>query len=68
MEVDFIKFSRRLQADKNEVHPLPEKLNEKVANLHLLELDAALNVPTQEHADYSGFKVEGPFKGGHFQY
>ena len=29
---------------------------------------AELTVFAQEHADYTGVKVEGPFKGGHFRY
>ena len=39
-----------------------------MAKWHLPALDEALNVPTQEQANYTGVKVEGPFKGGDYLY
>ena len=42
--------------------------DEKMARLHLFALGAELTVFAREHADYTGVKVEGPFKGGHNSY
>ena len=55
-----VNESRQHQADKNDVHLLPEELHEKVAKFHLPAFGAALIVFTQEHADYAGVNVEGP--------
>ena len=46
---------------------LPKKLDEKVSKLQLFVLSAVLTVFAQEHADYIGVKVEGPFKVGHYR-
>ena len=54
--------SRQHQADKNDVHILPEELDERVAKFHLPAFGAALIVFTQEHADYADVKVECSFK------
>ena len=45
----------------------PNELDDKVANLHPPALGAALNVPTQEQAHYTGVKVQGSVKGGHYR-
>ena len=47
---------------------LPKELDEKVATLHFPALGEVLTVLAREHADYTGVKVEGPFKGEHHQY
>ena len=39
--------------------PLPKELDDNVAKLHLPAPGAALNVLTQEHAGYTGVKIEG---------
>ena len=40
----------------------------QVANLRPPALGTQLNVTTQEHADFSGVKVEGPFNCGHYRF
>ena len=52
--------------DESDVYLLTGQLDEQVATLHLPALGAALavrTVSTQEQADYTGVKVERPFKG-----
>ena len=46
----------------------PKELLEKVATLHLPVLGAVHTVFSEEHADYTGVKVEGPLKSGHYRY
>lgn len=57
-------------ADKYDigVYTLPKHLDEKVARLHLDKLGVALEVLTQEQANYLGVPVEGPFKPEHYRY
>ena len=44
------------------------ELDEKLATLHFPALGEVLTVLAREHADYTGVKVEGPFKGEHQRY
>ena len=57
--VDLLEGNHSLQ---NRSQPLPERDRWIVPNLHLHAIGAALDVPRQEQADYSGVKFEGPFK------
>ena len=50
---------RPFQAYKNEVYLFPKQL----VTLHFPALDEVLTVLVREYADYSGVKVDGPFKG-----
>ena len=56
--VDLLEGNHSLQ---KRYQPLPERDRWIVPNLHLHAIGAALDVPTQEQADYSGVKFEGPF-------
>ena len=47
---------------------LPKELVEKVATQHLPVLGAVLTVFSEEHADYTGVKVEGPLRSGHYRF
>ena len=67
-QLDSLRSWKETTAYKNDPHVLPIQLNEKVANLHPPALGAALDIPTQEQADYTGVKVQGPFKSGHHGY
>ena len=40
----------------------------KMPKLHCIVLGTVLTVLAQEHTDYIGVKVEGPFKVGHYRY
>ena len=55
---------------KNDFRLLPKELDaaEKVATLHLIALGSVRTLFSQEHADYLGVKVEGPFKVGHYRF
>ena len=53
---------------KNEVYVLSKKLDEKVAELHLKQIDAHLTQMSAEQAEYIGVPVEGPFKPEHYRY
>ena len=65
-QLDVLRYWTETTAYKNDPHLVPIQFNEKVANLHPPALGAAINVPTQNQADYTGVKVEGLVKGGHF--
>jgi len=52
----------------NKVHVLPKHLDEKVAELHLEKLGAALTELTDDQADYIGVPRTGPFKPEHYRY
>ena len=67
-QLDVLKYWTETTAYKNDPHLLPIQLNEKVTNLHPPALGTALDVPTQEQANYTGVKVQGPFKSGHHGY
>ena len=51
-----------LHSQQKRSQPLAERDRWMVPNLHLHAIGAALDVPTQEQADYSCVKFEGPFK------
>ena len=51
-----------------DVHVLPKRLDEKVAQLHLGRLGAKLTKLSGEQADYIGVGTEGPFKAEHYRY
>ncbi|MDR0419011.1 MAG: adenosylhomocysteinase [Prevotellaceae bacterium] len=50
------------------VYMLPKHLDEEVARLHLEQIGVKLTKLTKEQADYSGVKVEGPYKAEHYRY
>ena len=53
---------------EKKVYVLPKHLDEKVARLHLAQLDAKLTKLTPEQADYIGVSVNGPYKSEHYRY
>ncbi len=52
----------------NQVHVLPKRLDEKVAQLHLGKLGVKLTDLSNEQADYIGVETTGPFKSEHYRY
>ena len=50
------------------VHVLPKHLDEKVARLQLVKLNAELTVLTDRQARYLGVDTMGPFKPDHYRY
>ena len=53
---------------KNEVYVLPQKLDEKVAMLHLNKIGVRLTDLEKDQADYIGVDKSGPFKPDHYRY
>lgn len=53
---------------ENKVYVLPKHLDEKVARLHLAKVGAALDILTQEQADYIGVTIDGPYKSDMYRY
>jgi len=53
---------------ENKVYVLPKNLDEKVARLHLAQVDVELDVLSEEQAKYINVKVEGPYKPDHYRY
>ena len=56
-QLDSLRSWTETTAYKNDPHLLPIQLNEKVTNLHPPALGTALDVPTQEQANYTGVRV-----------
>jgi adenosylhomocysteinase len=50
------------------VYTLPKHLDEKVARLQLMKLNARLTTLTDQQANYIGVPVEGPYKTAHYRY
>ncbi|MFO1362954.1 MAG: adenosylhomocysteinase [Burkholderiales bacterium] len=50
------------------VYTLPKHLDEKVARLQLMKLNAQLTVMTDEQAKYVGIPKDGPYKADHYRY
>ena len=50
------------------VHVLPKHLDEKVARLQLVKLNAELTVLNDAQARYIGVDRQGPFKADHYRY
>jgi adenosylhomocysteinase len=50
------------------VYTLPKHLDEKVARLQLVTLNAQLTTLTDQQAAYIGVKKEGPYKTDHYRY
>jgi adenosylhomocysteinase len=50
------------------VHVLPKHLDEKVARLQLVTLNAQLTTLTDQQARYIGVNKEGPYKPDHYRY
>ena len=53
---------------QNQVYVLPKHLDEKVARLHLVKLNAKLTELSNEQAAYIGVTPTGPFKPEHYRY
>ncbi len=51
-----------------QVYVLPKKLDERVAELHLKKINAALSKLSEEQAAYIGVTTEGPFKPEAYRY
>jgi len=50
------------------VHVLPKHLDEKVARLQLVKLNAELTTLTDRQARYIGVERDGPYKSDHYRY
>ena len=50
------------------VYVLPKRLDEKVARLHLSQLDAKLTRMSKDQAEYIGLPINGPYKPEHYRY
>ena len=50
------------------VHVLPKHLDEKVARLQLVKLNADLTVLSTKQANYIGVDTHGPYKPDHYRY
>merc|ERR1711918_194074 len=50
------------------VYSLPKKLDEKVARLHLDNLQVGLTKLSAEQADYIGVPMDGPYKPAAYRY
>ena len=50
------------------VHVLPKQLDEKVARLQLVKLNAELTMLSDAQARYIGVDRQGPFKADHYRY
>jgi adenosylhomocysteinase len=50
------------------VHVLPKHLDEKVARLQLVKLNAELTVLTDRQARYIGVDPQGPYKPDQYRY
>lgn len=53
---------------KNQVYLLPKHLDERVARLHLAQINAELTTLTPEQARYIGVEVQGPYKPETYRY
>ena len=60
------RHSKKYESGK--VYILPKKLDEKVARLHLANLQVDLEVLSKEQADYIDVPVEGPYKPEAYRY
>ena len=63
-----IELARNDDQYENKVYVLPKHLDEKVARLHLDQLDVKLTELSKEQADYIGVPQEGPYKPEHYRY
>jgi len=54
--------------ERGKVYILPKKLDEKVARLHLANLQIDLEVLSKEQADYIDVPVDGPYKPEAYRY
>merc|ERR1712228_451773 len=61
-------WCRPEQYKKGEVYMLPKHLDEKVAALHLGQLNVKLTQLSKEQSDYLSIPVEGPYKPSHYRY
>jgi len=61
-------WCRPEQYKKGQVYMLPKHLDEKVAALHLGQLNVKLTQLSKEQSDYLSIPVEGPYKPAHYRY
>ena len=61
-------FTETEKYEKGKVYTLPKELDEKVARLHLGQLNVKLTRLTSSQAKYLGLSADGPFKPDHYRY
>ncbi len=61
-------FTRQDAYENGKVYVLPKHLDEKVARLQLVTLNAQLTELSQEQADYIGVSKQGPYKPDTYRY
>ena len=61
-------FKNHANYEKGQLYLLPKHLDEKVARLHLDQVNASLTKLTDKQAEYIGVSVEGPFKSDTYRY
>ena len=62
VQLGSLRYSNETSAVKDDGYLEPKDLDETVSELHFSALGSELTVLTQEHADFKGFKLEGPFR------
>jgi len=65
-QIDLFRNPEHYQVGR--VHPLPKRLDEQVARLHLKKVGAHLTQLTDEQAGYIGVSKSGPFKVNSYRY
>ena len=65
-QLDFFTYWKDTMSSENDVYLFQKHLDEQVATLRPLALIEVVTVFAREHADFSGVKIQGPFKSGHF--
>jgi len=61
-------WTKSQQYESGKVYMLPKHLDEKVAALHLGQLNVKLTTLTKEQSDYLDIPSEGPYKPEHYRY
>lgn len=61
-------FNNPEKYEKGQLYLLPKHLDEKVARLHLEQIDAKLTALTEKQAEYINVPVEGPYKLDTYRY
>jgi len=65
-QIDLFRNPEHYQV--GQIHPLPKRLDEKVARLHLKKVGAQLTELTDEQAAFIGVPKSGPFKVKSYRY
>ncbi len=61
-------YAHKDRYESGKVYVLPKHLDEKVARLQLVTLNAQLTTLTEEQAAYIGVQVAGPYKPDTYRY